>query len=231
MGVKTLVCLSGTLCDKALWQSQAEILSPVYDCVFPSIHTHNHIADVVASMVESLPETFAVVGMSAGAVVAFEMMRQVPDRLEKVCIVAGNPNGVTPTMAQRLDEQVVTIRALGIRDYFERFLLPYTLSPCTMGDVSIREQIIAMAERIGIDVFVKQIQMLKTRGEALTPLAHFTGDVLAVCGADDPLCTPAMHNTIADIAPRGRTIVLPKTGHYVNFENQQGLNKALLNFF
>ena len=228
--MKTMVCLSGTLCDKDLWQSQQHALSSAYQFVFPCIHTHDTVSDVVASMVKTLPKTFSVMGMSGGAVVAFEMIRQVPNRLDKVCIVAGNPH-VSPTMADHLKEQVNMMSTVGVRAFFENQWLPKALSPFNRDDEKLQNRIIAMAEREGIDTYAKQVTMLNSRREGVTPLKAFSGDVLAVCGEDDPICTPDVHKDIADTAPNGRLIVLPKTGHYINFENEQGLNKALLDFF
>lgn len=227
---KTLVCLSGTLCDAELWQPQAQALAG-YTCVFPPMDTHATITDVVANMIKTLPEKFSLLGMSAGAVVALECIRQIPHRIEKLCIVAGNPHGNTPKTVQRLNHQLELAQKLGIRNYFEQELLPNSLSPYTMDNTPLRERIIAMAERVGITAFAQQIAVLKSRHDGLESLSHYKGEVLAVCGEDDTITPPDLHHQIATTAPNGRYIVLPKTGHYVNFENERGLNQALSEFF
>ena len=227
----TIVCLSGTFCDKALWQSQVQALNGGYDFIFPSIATHDDIVALAKSILDTLPEKFCLMGMSAGAVVALEIVRQASHRVEKICLVAANPSGSDPEMLASLDKQLETVNTLGIDGYFKEKLLPKSLAPEHCNDNEITDSIVTMAHRVGVDAFGKQIQVLKSRHEYWQVLKTITIPVLAVCGECDTICPPENHKRIVEQTQNGRMVTLPNTGHYINIENPNGLNQALVQFF
>ena len=226
-----MVCLSGTFCDKALWQSQVQALNGGYDFIFPSIATHDDMATLAQSILDTLPDTFCLMGMSAGAVVALEIVRQAPERVEKICLVAANPSGANSEMLAGLDKQLKTVKTLGIDGYFKEKLLPKSLAPMHCNDNEITDSIVTMAHRVGVDAFSKQIQVLKSRHEYWQVLQKINIPVLAVCGECDTICPPENHRRIVEQTQNGRMVILPNTGHYINIENPHGLNQALVNFF
>ena len=60
-------------------------------------------------------------------------------------------------------------------------------------------------------------------------LARISNPLLAISGDDDPVCTPADLQFIADGAKAGRHVSLPGR-HIVNLESQQAFNAELLGF-
>ena len=233
--MNTLVCLSGTFCDSRLWDAQIHALNSnlgaEYNYVFPSISSHKNIQELAKSILTDLPESFSMMGMSAGAVVALEILRQAPNRVEKLCIISGNASGTNPQMIQHLNQQLEAVKTTGINDYFKKTLLPNSLAPCNLDKVPIIDTIISMAHAVGIDAFSNQISMLKSRTESWKILKDTNIPVLAVCGDCDTICPPSNHQQIVDIVTQGNLVTLSNTGHYINIENPDGLNQALVQFF
>ena len=226
---KNLVCLSGILCDEKLWNEQVQALTGLYKCVFSSISTHTNVSDLATSILKTLPETFSLAGMSAGAVVAFEILRQAPHRVEKLCIIAGNPSAITPELKTKIQSLYNTIEKEGLDKVFTDVLLPISLDESNNTE-TMRADLISMAHRVGIEACKNQLAMLMTRQSAMDILEGLNIPVLAVCGQSDTICPVAGHESIVDTVQNGTLVVLPKTGHYINLENPMGLNTALINF-
>ena len=226
---KTLVCLSGTLCDEKLWHSQEQALASTHHCVFPSISTHTDVRALAKSILDTLPEIFTLAGMSAGAVVAFEILRQAPKRVEKICIISGNPGEITPDLKEKIQSLYDTVVTDGIDKTFREILLPISLDASNQTDAMYAD-LICMANRVGVSAYENQVAMLMTRQGAMDILTGLDIPVLAVCGESDRICPVAGHQAIVDTVHNGTLVVLPNTGHYINWENPIGLNTALENF-
>ena len=232
--MKTLVCLSGSLCDQRLWKSQQQVLQKHYQCVFPSISTCQEIQELAQQILKSLPKSFCLMGMSAGAVVALEILRQVSkhhqQEVEKLVLVAGNPHAVNETHKQNMIASVNAMQKTGIEFFLRQTLLPESLSATNLNKTSIQETVIDMANSIGLEEYTNQVAMLNTRVSSLELLQKTHVPVLAVCGEEDNKCPATLHEDLAKSVSHYQLVTLPKTGHYINLESPDLLNEALLQF-
>ncbi len=232
--MKTLVCLSGLLCDERLWKDQQKALQGTYQCLFPSISTHESVQDLASSILETTPERFCLAGMSAGSVVALEMLRQTEKsadkQIEKLALIAANPHALTDEIKNSMLQSIATIETTGMEQFVMQDLLPHGLGQASQNNHRIRSLIVEMAKSVGLKAYKNQVAMLNTRSGALELLARTDVPILAVCGKEDRKCPPAFHEIIAQTAPHGSLVSLEKTGHYINLENPESLNHALLQF-
>ena len=68
-----LALLPGLLCDRALWQAQIATLDDIADCRVADLTRQDDIGAMAQSVLEMMPERFALAGLSMGGYVAFEV--------------------------------------------------------------------------------------------------------------------------------------------------------------
>lgn len=89
MKVQTHVLfLPGLLNDASLFQQQIDVLSAVASTDVADLTQAETIADAARSVLDHAPkEPFVLVGLSLGGYVAFEIMRQAPERVAALALL------------------------------------------------------------------------------------------------------------------------------------------------
>ena len=106
-----LVLLPGLLCDAALWQHQIRALS---DSAAPQVaetHHHGTLEAIAHDVLAAAPPRFALAGLSMGGYVAFEILRQAPERVLKLQVGytyfdqpgVNAPGNATPLAKNQID--------------------------------------------------------------------------------------------------------------------------------
>jgi pimeloyl-ACP methyl ester carboxylesterase len=85
-----LVLIPGLLCDEALWRHQANHLEDTVSVTVADLARDDTIPAMAQRILADSPPTFALAGLSLGGYVAQEIMRQAPERVERLALVATN---------------------------------------------------------------------------------------------------------------------------------------------
>ncbi len=86
-----LVLLPGTLLDAELFGHQIAHLSDAAEITVGDLATDDSIAGMARTVLASAPQRFALAGLSLGGIVAFEIMRQAPERVSRLALLDTNP--------------------------------------------------------------------------------------------------------------------------------------------
>ncbi len=87
---KNLVLIPGLLCSHDLWRDQIAEFEQEYDLWLFDHMSHDNLPDMVADFLKDAPEKFNLAGLSMGGYIAFEMMRQAGDRVERLILLDSN---------------------------------------------------------------------------------------------------------------------------------------------
>ena len=90
-----LLLLPGMMCDAGLWASQVQAISPICSVFHGDITGDNSIQSIASNVLDGAPQQFALAGLSMGGIVAMEMWRQAPHRIERIALLDKLPNAVT----------------------------------------------------------------------------------------------------------------------------------------
>src|SRR5262245_57293889 len=82
-----LLLLPGILSDAEFWRHQTAALAGHCDPVSVDVTRHDSIAGIARHALASAPERFALAGLSLGGYVAFEIMRQAPQRVTRLALL------------------------------------------------------------------------------------------------------------------------------------------------
>lgn len=196
-----LVLLPAMGCDGQLWARQVVDLGDVAHPELGDLTVDDTLAGMAARVLAHAPPRMAVAGVSLGGYVALEMIRQAPDRIERVALF-----GTRASMEMR-------VRTVG-----EQGLLataPHAdpmLTPIVSGPVQ------AMAERVGADVFERQQRALLARPDLDPAIAAVRVPALVAVGDRDRICLPEDAAALAQRIAGADFHILRHCGHLAPIE-------------
>jgi pimeloyl-ACP methyl ester carboxylesterase len=75
-----------------------------------------------------------------------------------------------------------------------------------------------MGMDLGADVFVRQSEALRLRGDRREAIAALHMPVLYLCGEEDTLCPPAWHQIWTNLTPKSQFKEISGAGHMLPLE-------------
>ena len=84
-----LVLVPGMLCTEALFAPQIEALRDRTSISVADHTRHDSIAAIARDILAAAPPRFALAGLSLGVIIALEILRQAPARVERLAVMDG----------------------------------------------------------------------------------------------------------------------------------------------
>jgi pimeloyl-ACP methyl ester carboxylesterase len=106
-------------------------------------------------------------------------------------------------------------------------LLPQLLGAESLGDETLRAEVIAMAERVGKDAFLRQERAILRRPDSRPHLGQIAVPTLVAVGADDRMTPPALAEEMAELIPGAALRVIPGAGHLPPMETPAAVNELI----
>lgn len=226
-----LLLLPGLLCDQAAWAAQCEALAGLADCRVPVYRTLDSIEAMAGHIVDMAPPgRFALAGHSMGGRVALEVLRQAPDRVDRLALLDTGFKGMEAGVAgdkERAGRHALLSRARaeGMRAMGAQWARGM-VHPSRI-DTAVIEAILQMIDRNTPDMFSGQIQALLNRPDASAMLPRITCPTLLLCGRDDLWSPLARHEDMQRLIPGARLEVIEASGHMTTMEQPQAVSAAL----
>lgn len=222
-----LVLIPGLLCDERLWRHQADNLEDLAaQILIPDVTGHDSVGGMARDILEAAPERFALAGLSMGGYVALEVVRQAPDRVEALALLDTSARPDTP-------EQTKTRLALiemardGRFDEVWRTLLPKIVHPERVEDPEIGAAVGEMARSVGPEGFERQERAIIGRPDSRGDLPGIACPTLVLCGRDDALMPPPLHEELAEGIPGARLRIVDRCGHLSTLERPEEVTHAM----
>lgn len=220
-----LVLLPGTLCDARIFAHQRRVLRDVATVHALDYRQLRELADWPARLLQQLPPRFSVAGFSLGGLWALELMRQAPERIERIALIASNARAAGAAARRKSDRLWRLWQRSGPEAVARRVKPAYFHHPGARrqhGPV-VRD----MACQTRREAARAEFEWAARRPEGLSVLAGFGGPVMLVSGAHDRLCPPAWQREMLQAQPAARWLELPRVGHFVPMEAPARLSAAL----
>ena len=225
-----LLLLPGMMCDAGLWASQVKALSPYCSVFHGDITGDTDIESIASRVLQSAPRHFALAGLSMGGIVAMEMWRQAPQRIERMALLDTNFHADTDEKRAMRNRQMHEVRQGALETILRDELKPNYLARCHRNNTALLDEVLSMGIGLGDDVFLRQSQALRDRPDSAGTLANIKCPTLVLCGNEDGLCPPALHREMASIIPSSGLSIIPECGHLSTMEQPNAVNTALLNW-
>ncbi len=222
----TLILLPGLLNDPALWRHQSQTLADMADVTVADLTGVDTMAALAAGVLAQAPRRFALAGLSMGGYVAQEIMRQAPERVERLALIDTSARADLPEQRQRRQELIALARS-GRFDDVSLQLLPNLLHPARVDDPELRDCVLGMARRVGVEAFARQQTAIMGRPDGRADLARIACATLVVVGRQDALTPPKVAEEMAANLARGKLVVIEDCGHLAPIERPQAVSAVL----
>lgn len=224
-----LVLLPGLLNDAALWRHQIDTLADVAEITVGDLTRHDQLGPMARDVLAAAPETFALAGLSMGGYLAFEIMRQAPDRVSRLALLDTSALPDAPEQTQRRRDFVALARRGEFKGVTGR-LLPMLVHAAHADDPAMMAVLAGMAERVGIEGFARQQTAIMTRPDSRRDLGLIHCPTLVACGRQDALTPPDLHRDMAAAMPHAHFVVIEDCGHLSPLERPRAVS-ALLRYW
>ena len=217
-----LILLPGLLCDAALWRHQTEHLKDTVEVQAIDLTRENTIVGLAERVLAEAPPTFALAGLSLGGYVAHEIMRQAPERVERLALV--NTNARADTEEQRKTRgELIKLAEIGKFKGVTPRLLPNLVHPSRLEDPTVAGVVMEMAERVGQQAFKRQQEAVMGRKDSRPDLDMIRIPTLILAGRQDLLCPPKVQDEMAAHMPQARVVLIEDCGHLAPLERPEAV--------
>lgn len=223
--MKPAVFVPGLLCDERLWRDQSLALGCLTACITADVTKDDSVADMAARLLADAPPRFTLIALSMGGYVAFEVLRQAPDRVEALALfdtsASPDPPGRTAEREAALNS-LTSGRFVGVT----KRLLPRLVDEQHL-DGPVGQDLREMAERVGGDAFVRQQRAILSRPDSRPLLGSISVPTLVGVGDGDVLTPPQEAVAIFRGVQQPSFHLFHRCGHLPAIEQPQETTKVL----
>ena len=216
-----LLLIPGMMCDARMWGDLP--FAGILHAVPIGAGT---MSDLAAQILQDAPPRFALAGLSMGGIVAMEVLRQAPERVDRLALLDTNPLAEAPNLQARRLPQIAKVQAGGLAAVMRDEMKPNYLAESPR-KAEILDLCMDMALGLGADTFVDQSRALASRPDQQATLAAFNGPALVLMGADDRLCPRPRHDLMHRLMPQSRLVIIDGAAHLPPLEQPIQTTAAL----
>jgi len=223
--------IPGTLCDYNLFKYQTEGLKDLVNCHVASNTSASNLKQVAKNILEKYPGSFSVIGLSYGGIIAFELLRQAPERINKLILL--NTNYKEPSEQTRINQQrFIGMAYLGeFKEITSDILIDAMLHPNNAKKQELRDTVLNMALNVGVDGFFNQVKAQLGRPDSTKDLQNIKCPTLIITGREDNICPLKLHQEMAEAIPNSTLKVIEECGHLSTLEQPNLVNNAIIDWW
>lgn len=224
-----VVFLPGLLEDSDAFAHQVARIQQSTTCAVADLTRSDSIAGLARDALKEAPgDRFALAGHSMGGYVALEVMRQAPQRVERLALLNTNAR---PDSAESAENRKRLI-ALAGKDFpaVVQTLMQRVVAKEALADPGITGTIGAMALAVGKDAFVRQQTAIMARADSRPGLRAIACPTLVVAARDDAIMPLELLEEIARGIPKATLAVIERSGHTPSLERPEELTDLLVSW-
>lgn len=221
-----VVFASGQLLTAEVWGPQVAALSPDYDLRFSDHGRDETMAGMAARLLAEAPDRFHLVAHAMGGFTAFEVMRQAPERVESLVLIATLAPNDGPAQLERRQGYIRLVEDGRFEAVVEE-RIPILVHPARREDAALLGVVRRMAADTGAERFLRQQRAIMQRPDSRPSLAAIGAPTLLVRGAQDGITTAAHQEELLAGIAGSRLAVVEDCGHLPTLEKPQTASRLL----
>jgi pimeloyl-ACP methyl ester carboxylesterase len=191
-------------------------------------HTRDDsMSGIARRILRVAPARFALVGLSMGGYIAFELLRQAPERIAKVALLDTSARADAPEQGAMRRAQMTLASQGRLAEVVEQ-QFPRLVHREHRADPMLRQVFTLMAEDVGAAGFIRQQTAILGRADSRPTLGSIHCPTLVLVGEGDELTPPERAAEIAEGIPGARLTTVPQSGHMSTLEQPDEVTRALL---
>ncbi len=209
------------------------IFAPVIPALwrFGPVTVANHIRDdnmgaIARKILAEAPPRFALAGHSMGGYIAFEIMRQAPERVAKLALMNTQARPDTPEAGERRRAQIARAKAGEYRAILDELFSGF-VHPSRRDDASLRQLVHDMGDDVGPEAFARQLTAIMSRPDSRPTMAWIKCSTLVLSSDEDKTVPNSLSVEMAGGIPGAKLVIIPDCGHLTPPEQPQATAEAL----
>jgi len=221
-----VVFASGQLLTSECWEPQVAALSADYDLRFSDHTRDDTVAGMARRLLSEAPARFHLLAHAMGGFTAFEVMRQAPERVISLALIATLAPNDGPAQTERRQGYIRLVEA-GQFDEVVEERIPILVHPARREDEPLLTVVRRMAADTGAETFLRQQRAIMSREDSRASLSRISVPTLVIRGAQDGITTPAHVDEIVGGVPGARFEEIADCGHLPTLEKPVTTNRLL----
>lgn len=220
-----LVLVPGLVCDDTVWRHQTRYLTDIAEPRVVEPHGQSTMQELARQILDDLPDRFALAGFSMGGYVALEILRQSPERVDRLALLDTSARPDPPERAERRRSAIAACERGDYEEVIEGMMPILLCDRCRGGPLP--DLVRTMTARIGAETFVQRHLAMLSRNDSRELLAASDVPVRVIFGREDGMSTLEEHREMADLAPRGKLSIIEECGHMSPIEQPQAVTSLM----
>jgi pimeloyl-ACP methyl ester carboxylesterase len=222
-----IICIPGLACSPRLYAEQIPQLWTVGPVTIAQHGRDDSMNAIARSILATAPPRFALIGLSMGGYLSFEILRQAPERVAKLALLDTTARPDTPEQTENRRSQINLVKTTPMSK-LAGLLFPRLVHAQRHNDLQLRETVRLMAEETGAAAFVRQQTAIMNRIDSRPTLGTIRCPTLVLVGDGDELTPPDRAAEMAQGIAGSRLVMLPECGHLATLERPRQVTAALL---
>jgi len=221
------VLIPGLLASARLYAGQIPPLWRVGPVTIADHTRDDSMSAIARRILATAPPRFALIGLSMGGYIAFEILRQAPERIARLALLdtSARADAAEQTAMRRAQ---MTLASQGRLTEVVAQQFPRLVHRARRSDAALREVFDLMAEEVGAAAFIRQQTAILGRSDSRPMLGSIRCPTLVLVGDGDELTPPELAAEIAAGIDGARLVTVPQCGHLSTLEQPQEVTRALL---
>ena len=191
-------------------------------------HTRDDsMAAIARHILESAPRVFALVGLSMGGYISFEILRQAPERVARLALLDTSPSPDTAEQSATRRAQMALVAQGRFAEVLDTSF-PRLVHRSRREDRALREVFDAMAQEVGAEGYVRQQTANIARPDSRALLGSIRCPTLVLVGDGDEVTPPERAAEMAHGIAGAHLVSVPQCGHLSALERPEEVTRALL---
>jgi pimeloyl-ACP methyl ester carboxylesterase len=222
-----IVLIPGLGCSARLYAAQIPALWRVGPVTVADHRRDDSMAAIARRILAAAPPKFALAGLSMGGYIAFEIMRQAPQRVAKLALLDTGARAEAPEQTER---RKVAIELATSGRYAEvvDIVFPIYVHRKRHNDAALKAIVQNMAEDTGAEAFLRQQHAIIHRPDSRPGLGAIKCPTLVLVGDDDQATPLELSREIAAGIAGSRLVVIPESGHLSTLEQPAKVSEVML---
>ncbi len=221
--------IPGLACTRALFAAQIARLGKDRQIMVGEHTGHDSLGAIARSILAAAPEKFALAGLSMGGYLSFEILRQAPERVERLALLDTSARG---DIIEKVEQRNAALE-LAASGEFEKVCwatLELSIARSRQNDLALKQSIVDMAMNMGVKTWSRQMAALKCRSSSIALLPFIKCPTLVLVGDEDQLTPMDRAVEMAEGIPRAHLEVIADCGHFSTMERPDEVTQCLLDW-
>ena len=223
---ETLVLIPGLACTARLFEPQIAALSAGRTIVVADHTQDDSIAAIAARLLREAPGRFDLAGLSMGGYIAMEVMRQAPERVERLALLDTSARPDT-TEASQDRKRLIALAEAGRFEEIHSALWPRLVHPDHRDDQALQDIMLGMMRATGAEAYIRQQRAIMARADSRPLLPGTEIPTLVLVGESDAITPPEIARETAEMIEWASLVVVPEAGHMSTLEQPERVTQAL----